>query len=168
MMPESAGSIFNRKATAKLRNPDDLELYIRVTNPSVWAVLGACIFLLAGLLAWGVFGSVTTSVSAKGAVVEGNAVCFLAAEDVGKVHQGDGANFGGEPMKVESVSSVPYSRDEARSELGSDYLASTLMPGDWAYQVIFSGDVADLAEAVPQTVGITVERIAPIALVLKN
>ena len=29
-------SIFNLKASEKLRNPDDLDKYIRVTKPSVW------------------------------------------------------------------------------------------------------------------------------------
>lgn len=65
-MAQASPSIFNKRATERLRSPDDLEKYVQVTNPSVWVVLGACIALLAGLLAWGIFGTVSTNVSAQG------------------------------------------------------------------------------------------------------
>ena len=161
-------SIFNKTATEKLRNPDDLERCIRVTSPSVWVILAACIALVAGLLAWGFFGSVTTSVGATGAVVENQAVCFLSADDAAKVHTGDVASFGGKTLEVNEVSLVPLSVNEAHSKLESDYLAATLVNGDWAYYVTFKGDVSGLDQGVPLAVSITVERIAPISLVLKN
>ena len=165
-MADAGSSIFNRKAAEKLRSPDDLDKHLQVTNPSVWVALAACLALLAGLLAWGVFGSVTTSVSATGVVVDDTAMCFLSAEDAAKVHAGDAAFVGEEQMEVASVAAVPYSRDEAGEALGSDYLVSALVAGDWAYQVTFDGDVSGLASGVPLTVSITTERIAPISLVL--
>lgn len=159
-------SIFNKKATEKLRNPDDLDKFVRVTNPGVWVVLVACVMLVAGLLAWGIFGAVTTSVSGTGVVIDGQAMCFLPAEDATKVDEGDIASIGGRSMKVEDVSAVPLSRDEADKVLASDYLVSTLMKSDWAYKVVFDGDVAGLPNDVPIDVSITVERVAPITLVL--
>ena len=165
-MADSTNPIFNQKAAEKLHSPDDLDKYVRVANPSVWVALIACIALLAGLLAWGVFGAVTTSVSTTGVCVEGNAMCFLSAEDVAKVHVGDVASVGGEPMKVADVAAMPLSRAEAGKTLTGDYLASTLIPDDWSYQVTFEGETANLTDGIPLTVNITVERIAPISLVL--
>jgi len=166
-MAEAAPSIFNRKAAEKLRSPDDLDKYVRVTSPSAWAVVAACAALLLGLLAWGVFGAVSTSVSATGAVVDGRAVCLLSAEDAAKVDAGDAAYVGGEQMRVTEVAPVPLSRDEAHAELGSDYLVAALLDGDWGYLVAFEGDgTADLATGVPLTIDITTERVAPISLVL--
>lgn len=163
-MAETGSSIFNKKAAEKLRSPDDLDKYVRVTSPSAWAVIAACAALLLGLLAWGVFGAVSTSVSATGACIDGTAVCLLSAEDVAKVKPGDTANVGGEQLKVADVASVPFSRDEAHSELGSDYLVSALMQDDWAYLVTFEGSADGLAEGVPLTVDITTERVAPVKL----
>lgn len=163
---EAESSIFNKKATEKLRSPDDLDKYVQVTNPSIWVVFVACIALVVGLLAWGVFGSVTTSVSATGVRVNGETMCFLTAEDAAKVHVGDAAHVGGEQMKVAAVATVPHSRDEAGKVLVNDYLVSSLVSGDWAYQIKFSGDASELAEGVPLTVSITTERIAPISLIL--
>ena len=165
-MPEAQPSIFNKKATEKLRSPDDLDKYVRVTNPSVWVILAACIALLAGLLAWGALGSVTTSVSTTGTVIDKQAICFLSADDVEKVNEGDAAVVGGAKMTVDKVSSVPVSRDEARKILGSDFLVSTLVDSDWAYEVTFAGDTSELTSNVPLQVTITVERIAPISLIL--
>ena len=167
-MADAERSIFNQKATEKLRSADDLDKHLRVTNPSVWVALVACIALLLGFLAWGVFGSVTTSVSSTGAIVDGKAMCFLTGENAAKVHAGDAAYVGGEQMTVANVAVVPHSRDEAGKVLSSDYLVSTLVSGDWAYQVTFDGDTAGLATGVPLTVSITTERIAPISLILRG
>ncbi len=165
-MAEALSSIFSKKATDKLRSPDDLERCVQVANPSVWAVLIACIALLAGLLSWGIFGSVTTSVIATGTVADGTAVCFLSAEDVAKVQVGDTANFGGTQLEVSAIAEVPLSTEETREKLGSDYLAATLLSDGWGYQVAFKGDSSGLAQGVPQKVSITVERVAPISLIL--
>lgn len=168
-MADQGQSIFNKKATDKLRNPDDLDKYIRVTNPSVWVVLAACIALLAGLLAWGIFGAVTTNVASIGVAVDNDTpVCFLNAEDVAKVNSGDQAVVGGEGMIVQSVATTPISKAEAGEILKSDYLVSTLVTGDWSYPVYFvkNDGPSNLDPEVPVPVSITVERVAPIALIL--
>lgn len=152
----------------KLRSPDDLEKYVRVTNPGAWMIVGACVTLLAGLLVWGVFGTVSTSVSATGAIIDGKPLCFLEAADITKIKEGDAASFGGARVKVANIAATPLSTSEARDELGSDYLVSSLIESDWGYQVTFSGDVSDLAQTVPLSVNITTERIAPLSLILEN
>ena len=164
-MADATSAIFNKKATEKLKNPDDLDRYVRVTNPSVWVILVACCALLAGLLCWGVFGTVSTDVRATGVVINGKAMCFLEVESAGKVNEGDSANVDGELMKVESISAVPQSRGEVRKLVGNDYLAETMFDGNWAYVVKFDGGEG-MDMGVPVPVSITTERIPPISLVL--
>ena len=168
-MADASSSIFNRKATEKLRSPDDLDKYVRVTNPGVWIVIVACIVLLAGLLAWGFFGTVSTDIATTGVSVDKTPMCFLNAEEASKVHEGDAAVVDGRRMTVESMSKVPLSPEETKDILKSDFLVSTLVKDNWTYVVHFKGDeVSGVGEGVPLSITITTERVAPISLILKN
>ena len=166
-MADLGSSLFNKKATEKLRSPDDLDKYVRVTNPSIWVILVACITLLIGLLMWGVFGTVSTNVRSTSVYVHGDVISFLDTEKAAEVHEGDDALVSGERMKVAEISTIPLSRDEAKVRLDSDYLVSALVEGDWAYLVRFEGDDPyTFQTSRPLPTVITTERIAPLSLVL--
>ena len=167
-MADAGSKIFNQKAVEKLRNPDDLDKYVRLTNPSVWVVLAACVALLLGLLAWGFWGTVVTSVNTKGVVLEDKAICFLSADTAPDVEVGDTANVDGKQMKVAEVQAVPLSRDEAAQVLSNDYLVSTLVQDDWVYLVTFDGDTSELNSDVPLPVNITTDLISPISLIMAH
>lgn len=154
-----------------------------MTNPSVWVALIAILSLLAGLVIWGVFGSVVTSVSATGTVVEAAkipgsakvqatdpkvAVCFLSADDVVNVDSSDMADVGGELMRVADISPIPTSPDEWDEALGSVYLADALFKDGWAYAVVLDGDASRFEEGIPLYVNITTQRIPPITLILEK
>ena len=164
-MAEQRSSIFNKTASDRLRSPDDLDRYVRVTTPSAWVALFAVLALVLGLLSWGVFGSVSTSVSAVGTCVDGRVVCLLSADEAAQVSEGDSAYVAGMQSSVVSIDSVPLSLDEVRQLLKSDYLADALVEDDWSYLVTFD-QVAVENEGVPISVSITTERVAPISLIL--
>ena len=167
-MSEGA-SVFNEEAERRLKSPDDVDEYIRISSPSVMLILCACVALLLGILAWGLFGSVTTSVTAKGAVIDGKALCFLDEEDAQKLHVGDNASMGGASLAVASVPEAPVSRKTAAQLVDDEYLLDAIMTSDWAYPVVLEGKgVDDLPQDVPLNSSITVERIAPIALLFRR
>ena len=149
-----------------MHSADELEKSVRVTPPSAWVALVAFAALLVGLLAWAIFGTIATRVPTKGAVIHGQAMCFLPEEDAMKMHVGDEAEVDGTTLKVNSVSTLPVSRAEAGRIAPGDYLVEALMREDWAYQVTFEGDTSKLPEGIPISMEITVERIAPIQLLL--
>lgn len=165
-MADTGSFIFNKQAREKLRSPDDLDKYIRVTRPSTWAVLLAFALLLAGVLAWGVFGTVSTSVTGTGVVIDGVALCYLPSDEAARLHVGDAALVGGRKLNVADVARLPSSRAEAAAVLRSDYLTDTLVDGDWATKVTFEGDVSRIDVGVPIAVNVTCEHVAPITLVL--
>lgn len=165
-MAEQNFSIFNRNAEERLRSPDDLDKFVRVTSPSKWAVLSAFVLLMAGILAWGFCGSVSTSVECMGVVQGGQALCYLSAEEASRLHTDDSAVVGGVKLKVDDIAKVPSSREEAKELLGSDYVVEALFQGNWETQVTFKGDTSSLVEGVPLTTNITTERVAPITLIM--
>lgn len=50
--------LFRKKSLDRVTSPEQLDDYIRVTTPSVWFILIALIVLLAGLIAYSIFGTV--------------------------------------------------------------------------------------------------------------
>ena len=54
----SKNSIFRKKSMDRVSGPESLNDYIRVTSPSVWIALLALVVLLAGMLAWSIFGRI--------------------------------------------------------------------------------------------------------------
>lgn len=173
-MANATPSIFNEKASEKLRSPDDLDKYVRVNNPSAWAVLGACACLLIGLLAWGFFGTVSTNVIVSGTVVDGKVMCLLSEEDIAKVQVGNVAVVGDmakteqKEMVLSEKAAVPITRDEAVKRLDSAYLVTTLMDGEWGFPVLLEGDASSLASGVPVPVNITIEQLSPLSLITRG
>lgn len=70
-------SIFRKSSMDRVSSPEQLNDYIRVTNPGVWLVLAAVIILLAGACVWGVFGHLDTTISAPVEVRGGEARLLL-------------------------------------------------------------------------------------------
>ena len=45
--------LYRKESLEQIQSPEQLNQYLRVTNPVVWILLSAVILLLAGLLVWG-------------------------------------------------------------------------------------------------------------------
>ena len=77
--------LFREKSLERVSSPEQLNDYIRVTNPSVWMALAAVIFLLVGICVWGVFGRVDT-VLTVGAITHGErTVCYVKEADMDSI-----------------------------------------------------------------------------------
>jgi hypothetical protein len=139
-------SIFSKKAMKKLRSPDDMEKYLRVTNPGMWIILCACAALLIGLMAWAFFGSMFTTVSAMCTKLDGRMVSLIPPDDLSRISIGDETYIIGVAYEVSEFGPDPISKLEAIEMLGSEYLANTLMKDAWAYPVYFT---SELEEDIP-------------------
>lgn len=73
--------VFRKKSLERIKSPESLNDYIAVASPGVWLLLAAVVLLLVGMLCWGIFGKVETSVSIP-AVVDGGVASFLPDENV--------------------------------------------------------------------------------------
>lgn len=80
--------IFRKKSLDKAKSPDNLDDYIRVSNPSVWLLLFSVIVLLIGTCVWGIFGRVDSTVSSLVSVQNKGAVCNVTEEDLPSIQVG--------------------------------------------------------------------------------
>ena len=51
--------LFREKSLERISSPEQLDDHICVTTTPVWLVLAATVVILAGMLAWGIFGTVS-------------------------------------------------------------------------------------------------------------
>ncbi len=70
---ETGSELFRQKVSDKMSSPDELTDCLKVTSPSVWAVLAAVVVLLAGLIAWACVGMLPTKADASVIVQGGTA-----------------------------------------------------------------------------------------------
>ena len=58
--------LFRQKSLERISSPEQMNDYIRVTNPGVWMVLGTIVALLAGVIIWAAAGRLETVVPRNG------------------------------------------------------------------------------------------------------
>ncbi len=73
--------LFRQSALETLSSPEQLDLFLKVTRPCAWLALGALVAILCVVVAWSVFGSLTTTVSGTGILVRpGGMINIMTAE----------------------------------------------------------------------------------------
>ena len=66
------GQLYRKRSLDRIQSPEQLNDYLRVTEPSVWVLLLAVILLLAGLLIWGSVTYIDSVATGSAEVVEGS------------------------------------------------------------------------------------------------
>ena len=153
-------TIFREKSMERVSSPEQLNDYIRVTNPGVWITLAAAIVLLAGFLIWGAAGTLETGVDTVAVSDSGGAVCYVREADISRIAEGSTVRIDGGEYTVASVSREPAAVDADFS----DYVLHVggLEAGEWVYAVTLSGA---LPEGVYEAYVVT-DSVSPITFLL--
>lgn len=96
--------IFREKSLEKVKSPDNLNEYIRVSNPGVWTLMAAVVFLLVGFCIWGIFGQLKTTVEADAHCENGVITCYLNDADVKRITPGMSVEIGKATGAVAEIS----------------------------------------------------------------
>lgn len=152
--------LFRKKSIDRVSSPEQLNDYVRVSNPGVWMVLAGIIILLAGVCVWGIFGHLDTRITTASVVTDGQAVCYVRESDAASVKVGQTVRINGKECTVGAVSETPTAVSD---ELG-DYALhlGSLSVGEWVYEVTF--EAAELADGI-YGADITVDSVSPISFI---
>ena len=107
-MAESGGGVFRQVALDRLSSPDELTDYLKVTNPSVWAVLISIAVLLAGVIAWSCVGTLQTKAGVK-VIVQDDAAAILVSDPY-TLDEGMQVTVFEQKYPIESTSTDEYGR----------------------------------------------------------
>ena len=152
--------IFRKKALDEAASPDRLDDYIKVSNPSVWLLLGAiCAFLL-GVGAWCIFGNIADVQPGLLRVEKDTATCYIDQEHASKLSAGDKIEAAGVTGYVVEVDKQPL----PTSELTDDELAAFNPGSSWVARATVAIDMPN----GDYPADITVEEYQPLDLLLNR
>ena len=109
--------LFRQKSIDRVSSPEQLQDYMRVTNPGVWMVLAAVIVLLAGILFASVFGRLENKVKATARIENGVAKVTVQGDEAEELDEGMVLRIRGEETKITDVEWVEYDIAEASAPI---------------------------------------------------
>ena len=145
--------LYRQKSIERVASPEQLNDYIKVASPGVWAVLAAIIVLLIGALVWSVCSRLESTVPAVVAVEDGRAVCYYSADCTDEVAAGMAVRAGDAELAISGVPSAQLQLDEGLA-------VGALLPG----QAVCSSPLKGRLDDGVYEAEIVVESLAPISL----
>ena len=138
----NATEVFRHSTMNRISNADELDHYIKVTNPSAWAIVLAALLLVAGVIVWAIVAIVPVTINTTGVMLEHPetvdkiVICWVDESTADKIAEsGATASIDGVEAKNVQVSDVPQSASEVIHFLGSDFYIDSLNLSDWNYLV---------------------------------
>ena len=138
-------TIFRKKSVEKMSSPEQLNDYIKVTNPGVWMVLASIVVLLIGVCVWGIFGKLETKLTVAAESRGGQTVLYVKESDVASVKENMRVTVGDSACIVTKVAASPVAVTEEIGEYAR--YTGNLALGEWVYTVQTDGVLADGAYA---------------------
>lgn len=133
--------LFRKSSIDRISSPEQLNDYVRVSNPSVWMILAAIIMLLVGVCVWGIFGRLETKIESAGICENGVFTCYVNEEKMRQIESGMTVNVDGNELSVSEISEKPI----AVSADMDGYLLylGGFSEGEWLYEVTAAGTFPD-------------------------
>ena len=152
--------LFRKKSIEKVSSPEQLNEYIRVSNPGVWMVLTAIVILLIGVCVWGVLGHLDTTVTTVAVVENSEITVYVKENDIEQIEEGMKVIVNGAEYEISDVAEYPVAVGNDFSEYALHI--GNLQKGEWVYPVAVNGESDDGI----QLADIVVESISPISFVI--
>lgn len=160
-------TLFRKASLDRISLPEQLNDYIKVSNPGIWMVLTALCALFIAVLVWSVTGSLPTNVSVSGVMQGKQAVCYLNMDDAAKVKTGQTVQLQAAGQSdtvsgtVADIGTTPLSSSEVASELKSDYLTNTLATTKYSVRTVVTVPHSEISDGTVLSLKITVEEKRP-------
>ena len=138
-------SLFRKSALDRISSPEQLNEYMKVAGPGVWAILAGLALTFAAFIVWGFVGSIPETVDMYGTILapgdNPKAVhSYLPIEATKFLEEGMNVRISPDyaPREqygyiygtIKSVGSIPVNEESLRSELGDSFELIYLPPGN--------------------------------------
>ena len=93
----------NKKRKERITSPEKLDVYLQVTKPSMWIVIGAVFAIVIAFIVWGSITTVDAEVNGYGSVTDGTVFCVVDETTARVVEEGQTLWVGKYKTQVTSV-----------------------------------------------------------------
>ena len=142
-----AKQVYREKAMEKLSSPEQLNDYLRVTQPAVWVTLTAVILLLIGAMIWSSQVSIDSRVSGTVTVHDGKMIMtFERTPYASYVSEGLSVEVGSVHSVINSVGVDENGRIFAQADTmlaDGTYPATVCYKQTQIMKMLFDGDVSE-------------------------
>ena len=153
--------LFRKKSIDRVSSPEQLNEYIRVSNPGVWVILLSIVVLLIGVCAWGILGHLDTIlVTPAIADADGQIKGYIKEADIDKVAVGMSVTIKEAQCTIGEIKLRPVVVDNSFADYALH--VGGLTQGEWVYEILIEGEVPEGIYAAE----ITVESVSPMSFVL--
>ncbi|MBQ9004521.1 MAG: hypothetical protein IJ087_22005 [Eggerthellaceae bacterium] len=158
-------AMFRDTALRKMSSADDLDRYVKVTNPSAWVLIGAIAVLLVAAFIWGCTASLPVTQSTTGILKDGQVVCFLPLGEDPIATTDSKVTAAGRDARIVSVNDNPHSQREVAAALNNDFAVESLQLTQWSYKIVIAlpDDLSSWEEGDDVPVQVTTREVAPLA-----
>ena len=101
--------LFRKDSMERINSPEQLQDYIRVTNPGIWMVLAAIIVLLAGFIVVGCMAKIETKMPVTGEMSGGSLRIELLKSNAEKVRENMPVRVADQETRIDYI----YSEDSS-------------------------------------------------------
>lgn len=133
-MEDKSRKLFREESLEKAESPENINSYIRVISPGVWALVIAIIVAILGIIIWAVFGTVNSKADVKFRAEEsGKAIVYLNESLIDNVKKGNSVLINGVTGKVTRIDMEPY----MACDVLDDYLihVNEIYGDTWVYEI---------------------------------
>ena len=149
------------KKLRKVDSPEQLNQYIRLSNPGVWILLIAIVVLLIGVCAWGFFGKIDTKITTVAISGDYNSYVYIKEADLEKIKNGMNVEIVNNENKYKIVE-IETTPEKVTDEL-SEYARhlGNFQIGEWVYKCRLNKNLREGTYGA----NIVVESIAPMIFI---
>ncbi len=152
--------LFRKNSLDKISSPEQVNDYIKTSNPSIWVIFAVAALLLIGITIWGIFGTLDISVGGVAVCEDGSVTCYISESDIEKISDAARVRINGESYTISNVSELPVPAENTLSPYGL-HLAS-FNDNEWVYSASVDGNLTDGIYKAE----IVIESISPVSLLM--
>lgn len=134
-------TVFRDKSIERLSSPDQLNDYVKLSDPGIWFILAAIVMALTGACIFGIFGHIDSKVPGVGIVKEGRMVCLVKKEYGDRFKPGMKAGIDGKEYTAALRSDKPVTVWDSTDDYA--LYVGNMQPGEWVYEIDVDGEFTD-------------------------